>query len=155
MTLDCDIWSLVKESDTPCGTPFESTPVQTRRGLICKTVFGWMIEARWRMEQMLCSGGRRRLRRMTARTTDPTAKAAGFKKARRQIRGMMSDQRMVMLLRQRICDSQQSLPPANKFLDSSVPWRNAFEATDPVLLQPFQGTKELAHEEYRHNQICE
>jgi len=50
---------------------------------------------------------------MTARTTDPTAKAAGFRKARRQIRGVIVDQRLVMLFRQRMCDRQESSPPGH------------------------------------------
>ena len=126
MTMDCAIWSLVKESDTPCGTPCESTPVQTRRGLVCKTGFGWMIEARSSIDQSWRSGGRRRPQRMTARTTDPTAKAAGFRKARRQIRGMMLDQRLVMLLRQRMCDRQESSPPGH-YIASTSPRQDRFQ----------------------------
>jgi len=57
---------------------------------------------------------------MTARTTDPTAKAAGFRKARRQIRGMMLDQRLVMLLRQRMCDRQESSPPGHHIAVTSL-----------------------------------
>ena len=63
---------------------------------------------------------------MTARTTDPTAKAAGFRKARRQIRGMMLDQRLVMLLRQRMCDRQESSPPGHHIAVTSL-----IDRTDP------------------------